>query len=147
MKTIISMLLLAIAPTLVSFSPYGGEGFEISLNGRVVIQRFGNDVNNTGSLQLNPASPNDKLTIKYYHCGRIGKHRTVTIKDGKDKIVKTLSFADSNEPVAGMSFYVKDILDLKKPGIVLKLYYSSTELPKGRMLTSVSVGSNALAKQ
>ena len=42
MKSIISktMTLVAIGATLLSFSPkFGGEGFEISLNGKVVLQR------------------------------------------------------------------------------------------------------------
>jgi len=157
MKSIISktMTLVAVAAALLSFSPSlpkspgnGGEGFEISLNGKVIIQRYGNNMNDIANLKLDQSSPNDKLTIRYHHCGRVGKNRIVTIKDGQDKTVKEWSFADTNEPLAPMSCYVKDILKLKKDNnSILKLYYSSTELPKGRLLTSIVAGNNSMAKK
>ncbi len=147
MKTIISMMLLGVATTLLSFSPYGGEGFEISLNGKVLIQRFGSDINKANSLQLDQSAASDKLTVKYYHCGKVGKHRTVTIKDALDKVVKTWVFTDSNEPTSSMSMYVKDILTLKKGNNILKLYYSSTELPNGRLLAAIVGGNNIVAKR
>ncbi len=68
--------LVAIAATLLSFtSNFGGEGFEISLNGKVVLQQFGKDMAVVKTLQLIAASPNDKLTIRYHHCGNVGKNR------------------------------------------------------------------------
>ncbi|HMK05051.1 MAG TPA: hypothetical protein VK489_12695 [Ferruginibacter sp.] len=157
MKSIISktMTLVAVAAALLSFSPNfpngsgrGGEGFEIALNGKVIVQRYGNNINNVANLQFDKSSPNDKLTIRYHHCGRVGKNRIVTIKDGQDKVVKEWSFADTNEPVSPMTCYVKDILKLKKDNnSVLKLYYSSTELPKGRLLTAIVAGNNSMAKK
>ncbi len=156
MKSIISkaMALVVIAATLLSFSPKlpqgsgsGGEGFEISLNGKIVIERYGPNLNDLGSLQLNQSSPNDKITIKYHHCGKVGKNRVVTIRDGQDKIVKEWRFNDTDETVAVMTCNVKDILNLKNAGNgTLKLFYSSTELPKGRVLASIVVGNNNVAK-
>jgi hypothetical protein len=157
MKSIISktMTLVAVAAVLLSFSPnlpktsgHGGEGFEISLNGKVIIQRYGNNINEVNNLKLDQSSPDDKLTIRYHHCGRVGKNRIVTIKDGQDKTVKVWSFADTNEAVAPMSCYVKDILNLKKGNDgILKLYYSSSELPKGRMLAAIVAGNNSVVKK
>ena len=148
MKSIISkaMSLVAIAATLLSFSPKpGGEGFEISLNNKVLIQRFGNEMNNVSSLQLNPTSSNDQLIIKYHHCGRVGKNRVITIRDGQNNLLKEFRYADVATPVAAMSLPVKDILNLKKGNAnTLKLYYSSTELPNGRLLTSIVLGRSAV---
>jgi hypothetical protein len=153
MKTMISktLALVAIAATLLSFSsrspqgsPSGGEGFEIYLNGKVVLQQFGKEMDAVKSLQLAKAAPTDKLTIRYYHCGRAGKNRTVTIKDGHDNVIKVWKFKDATT-VGDMSCTVQDILSLKKGGNnVFKIYYASTELPQGRMLTSVVFGNNAL---
>jgi hypothetical protein len=141
MKSIISktMALLAICATLFSFSSKpGGEGFEIYLNNKVVIQKFGNDINTVQSLQLNPVSSNDQLTIKYHHCGKVGRNRVVTIKDGQNKILKEFRYADAAAPVAAMALKVKDILNLKKINSpLLKLYYSSTELTQERLLTTI----------
>ncbi len=150
MKSIISktMSLVAISATLLSFSPKpGGEGFEISLNNKVLIQRYGSDINAVNSLQLNPAASNDQLIIKYHHCGRVGKNRVVTIKDGQNNVLKEFRYADVSTPVAAMSIPVKDILALKKGNAnTLKLYYSSTELPNGRLLASIVVGNSAVTQ-
>lgn len=144
MKSIISktLALVAICTALFSFSHKpGGEGFEIYLNNKVILQQYGSDMNQVKSLQLNQASPDDKLTIKYHHCGRIGKNRVVTIKDGQNNVLKEFRYADAATPVAAMSLPVKDMLDLKKGSSpALKLYYSSSELPNGRMLVSIVSG-------
>jgi hypothetical protein len=148
MKRIISktFTLVAIAAVLLSFSPnFGGEGFEIYLNGKMVLQHYGKDMDNVKTLQLNSASPNDKLTISYYHCGRVGKNRIVTIKDGQDNVIKVWRFKDAETAAGTMSCSVQDILSLKKGGNnVFKLYYSSSELPNGRMLTSVIFENNKI---
>jgi hypothetical protein len=141
MKSIISktMSLVAIAATLLSFSPKpGGEGFEISLNNKVLIQRYGTDINTVNSLQLNQTASNDQLIIKYHHCGKVGKNRIVTIKDGQNNVLKEFRYADVSTPVAAMSLPVKDILSLKKSNGTLKLYYASTELPNGRLLATIN---------
>lgn len=156
MKSIISktLALVAVATTLLSFSsnkvtssPTGGEGFEIFLNGKVVLQQFGKDLDKVKTLQLSSTSPNDKLTIRYYHCGRIGKNRVVTIKDGQDNLIKTWRFRDAQTAIGDMSCNVQDILTLKKGrNDVFKLYYSSSELPDGRQLASVSFTGSSTAQ-
>lgn len=140
-------ILLMMAFTLFSFSTLpGGEGFEVYLNNKIIMQRFGNQLNSPQTIQLSDASANDEITIKYHHCGRVGKNRVLTIKDGQDKVLKEIRFADVNVPVSGMSCKVKDIISLKKDNNnILKLYYSSTELPNGRLLASIVTGSNRTA--
>jgi hypothetical protein len=141
MKSIISkaLSLVALSATLLSFSPKpGGEGFEITLNNKLLLQRFGNDLNTVQSLQLSQLSANDQLTVKYFHCGKTGKNRVITIRDGQNKMLKEFHYADPSTTSAGMALPVKDVLSLKKgSSVTLKLYYSSTELPNGRMLTSL----------
>lgn len=140
-------ILLMMAFTLFSFSTLpGGEGFEVYLNNKIIMQRFGNQLNSPQTIQLSDASANDEITIKYHHCGRVGKNRVLTIKDNQDKVLKEIRFADVNVPVSGMSCKVKDIISLKKGNNnILKLYYSSTELPNGRLLASIVTGSNRTA--
>ncbi len=150
MKSIIrkTMTLVAIAIALLSFSSnFGGEGFEISLNGKVLLQRYGSEMNTNNSLQLNQNVSAGQLTIKYHHCGRVGKNRIVSIKDGQNKTVKEWRYTDANSAPAVMNCNVKDILNLKKGNeSTFKLYYSSSELPNGRLLTTIVLGSNAVAK-
>ena len=144
MKLIISktFALVAIAATILSFTAnFGGEGFEISLNGKIVLQQFGKDMDKIKTLQLNSASPNDKLTIRYHHCGQVGKNRLVTIKNADNNPLKVLRFTDVNTPVGDMSCTVKELLSLqKRRNGALKIFYSSSELPKGRQLVDVVFG-------
>ncbi len=143
MKSIISktMVLVTICATLFSFSSKpGGEGFEIYLNNKAVIQQYGNEMNTVKSLNLNQSLSNDQLTIKYHHCGKVGKNRVVTIKDGQNKVLKEFRYADAATPVAAMALNVKDIVSLKKGNNnSLKLSYSSSELPDGRVLATISL--------
>jgi hypothetical protein len=141
MKTTISkaFALVAIAATLFSFTTnFGGEGFEILVNGKAVLQKFGGDLDKVNVLQLGKTQSTDKLTFRYYHCGRVGKNRIVTIKDGKDNVVKVWQFKDVPTPVGDMSCTMQDLLSLQKNGnTTFKIWYSSSELPKGRQLVSV----------
>lgn len=148
MKSIISktLALFALAATLFSFTPKpGGEGFEIFLNNQVVLQQFGKEMNSVKNLDLGQASSNDKLLIKYYHCGKAGTHRVISIKDGLNNVLKVFRFTDAANPVATMSVPVKDILSLKKGNSnTLKLFYSSAELPEGRILTCIKTGAGII---
>lgn len=144
MKTIISktFALVAIAATLLSFtanSPAGGEGFEIFVNGKVVLQRFNKEVEVVKTLQLNPAAPGDKISFRYYHCGQVGKNRLVTIKNADGSPLKVWSY--TNAATGDMSCTVKDLLSLQKAkSSALKIFYSSSELPKGRELVDIVFG-------
>lgn len=139
-------MLVAIAATLLSFTNFGGEGFEIFLNNKVVVQQFAPKFNASQQLKLSPHSANDQLTIKYHHCGRVGKNRIITIKDLQNNRMKEWRFTDAATPVAAMQCNVKDILNLaKKNGQSFKLYYSSNELPEGRLLTNIVIEGNVYA--
>lgn len=142
MKSIISKTfgLVALAAMLLSFTPrFGGEGFEIAVNGKTVLKQYNKEMNEIRTLQVNELAPNDLLTIRYYHCGKVAKNRVVTIKDGQGKLLKAFRFKDSPDQMGEMSCSVKELLGLKKAGIsVLQLYYASSELPDGRLLASVS---------
>ena len=139
-KSIAKMLsLLLMSTTLFSFSGKpGGKGFEVYLNNKLIVQRFGNQMYTAQTIQLNQGCPNDELTIKYYHCGTIGKNWVLTIKDAQDKTLKEFRFADASSNAAAMKCSAKDIFSLKKGNnSILKPYYSSSEFTAGRMLASI----------
>ncbi len=117
----------------------GGEGFEIYLDNKLVMQRFGSEMNNVQNLALDQRSVNGQLAIKYHHCGRVGKNRQVVIRDAQNNLLKEWRFPDVKDAYAAMNFSVKDILTAQKGSrsTTVNLYYSSTELPKGRMLASI----------
>ena len=143
MKSIISktFALVAIAVSLLSFTPnFGGEGFEISLNGKVVLKQYNKELDVVKTLQLSAAAPDDQLTIRYYHCGKVAKNRVVSIRDGQNKLLKEWHFKDVEIPFGEMTCKVQELINLKKgSNQVLKLYYASSELPDGRQLATVSL--------
>ena|SRR5258706_4789908 len=116
----------------------GGEGFEIYLNNKMVLQQFGSQP--VQSIQIDQSFSNSQLSVKYFHCGRVGTNRIITIRDGLNKILKEWKFPNTSTAAVSvtdpaMTCKVADILNLQKnnPG-KLNLYYSSNELPKGRLL-------------
>ena len=138
---------LALCALLFSFStePAGGEGFEIFLNNKVVLQQFGNSMKTVKTLSLDHASPDDQLAIIYHHCGKFGKDRVLIIKDQKNNTLKKWNFKDEG---ARMTCKVKDLLGLQKGNShLLKLYYSSSELPEGRELVVINTGAKGLAQR
>ncbi len=135
-KAFLPLFLLAISSLLFSFAkPAGGEGFEIFLNSKVVIQKFGTPSNKIQLLSLGQASAKDQLTVKYYHCGRAGKDRTLMLKNSKNEVVKQWAFKDDKSSPS-MTIPVKEILEAqeKAGGQKLGLHYVSSELTGGRML-------------
>jgi hypothetical protein len=142
MKSFIAKTLsvLLISTALFSFTSIpGGEGFEVYVNGKVILQRFGKELYKPHTIRFAPGTENDEVTIRYHHCGQAGKNRVLTVKDGQDNVLKEIHFADASTTVSGMSCRVKDIISLKKGNnAVLKLYYRSSELPGGRLLVTIS---------
>jgi hypothetical protein len=131
--------LILFSATLFSFSPKkGGDSFEIWLNGKRVLQQYVHVAKGVQTLHLTPVSDNDKLDIYYSHCGQIGNSRYITIKDEKNHAIKVWKFIDAAGGNTAMSFKVKDILGLKKNRTdKLGLYYSSHQLPEGRLLAII----------
>jgi hypothetical protein len=137
----VKSLLVILCVGLFSFSNNrGGDSFEIWLNGKMMLQQFVHVSSAVQTLHLNAVSANDKLDIYYRHCGQVGSERYITIKDESDRPLKVWKFADSNGNNPAMSIKLKDISILKKSKeSKLNIFYSSHELPKGKLLASLAV--------
>lgn len=155
--TVLFVLLIMLSGVLFSFSlktaeaicstksNFGGEGFEVYLNDKLVLQQFGEKMNSVKSLQLDQSVSNGQLAIRYFHCGRPGKSRTVTIKDEQQVVLKEWRFGDTKDATAKLCCNVKDILALPKlkAGKKVNLYYASSELPNGRLLATLIAGNKS----
>jgi hypothetical protein len=138
--------LVGILIALFSFSgKKGGDSFEILLNGKLLLQQFVSQAKGVQNISLSQSNKNDRIDIYYSHCGQTGKNRTIVIKDEKNNLLKEWHYAD----VAGkspMSCTGKDIFTLQKNTLQkLNLYYASKELPKGRLLATVTVQNDKVA--
>lgn len=141
MKKLIGRIALLLIPCLTLFSfahAPGGEGFEVYLNGKLMLQRFGTDLNKTHTLRFAAGTANDEISFRYYHCGQPGKERVLIVKDSGNKTLRELSFGNEEKNKSGMQCRVSDLISLRKNETdVLKLYYRSSEIPAGRLLLSI----------
>jgi len=137
----VKSLLVILCVGLFSFSNNrGGDSFEIWLNGKMMLQQFVHVSSAVQTLHLNVASANDKVDIYYRHCGQVGTDRYITIKDDNDRPLKVWKFADASGNNPAMSIKLKDISGLKKSkDSKLNIFYSSNELPKGKVLATLDV--------
>jgi hypothetical protein len=143
-KLIIAHTLLAVfCLTLSSFSPRpGGENYRIYINKKLIMEKFISNNMVTTYLTLSQGNINDKIDVMYNHCGQTGTARHLVIKDENNRVVKDLKFADAKGSDILMSFEAKEILSLQKGDNPpkLKLYYSSKELPTGKLLATLVKG-------
>ena len=145
-------LLLTISVALFSFSStknnFGGEGFEVYLNDKLVLQQYGKDMDQIKNLQLDQSASNGQLAIRYYHCGRPGKSRIVLIKDEQNVVLKEWKFGDAKDASAKVSCSVKDIVTLPKikAGKKVNLYYAASEMPNGRLLATITSVNKSVAQ-
>lgn len=139
-------LLVLLCTVLFSFSfktaktIFGGEGFEVYLNNKLILQQFGNELNTVKMIRFDQSATNGELAIKYFHCGRPGRERVVSIRDEQNVVLKQWKFGDTKDASSKLCCNMKDILALPKlkAGKNVNLYYSSSELPNGRLLAILS---------
>lgn len=117
----------------------GVDSYEIYLNNKLLLRQLVTQPLSLKSLPLDKANPNDQLVIYYSHCGTIGKGRKIAIKNEAGRVVKEWTFANASGTKTGMTIPVKEMLQLQKQYAKnqLSLYYSSEQLPEGRMLAGV----------
>ena len=93
----------------------GLDGYQIYLNDKLILKQSVNEPLNLESLGLSQANVNDKITIHYSQCNRpdkLGKGRSITLKDSKGTIVKQWRFKDAKDGNTGMVIPVKELLML-----------------------------------
>lgn len=130
-------LIMATGSTLMSFSPgWGGESFEIYVNDKLVIQQSGSSLNTVKTIKLDPSLQSSQIAVWYYHCGRLGKNRVVTLRDSNEKLLNEWRFDDATGIESKMYCSVEKVLAAisVSAGNAVSLHYSSSELPNGRKL-------------
>jgi hypothetical protein len=132
------LFFIASCVLLSSFSDKkGGDKFEIYVNGHLVLEQFVAAGKTTQTLVLGKNLSNEKIDVYYSHCGQTGTGRSITIRNAQNQVLKQWQFADAGTR-SPMSCQVKDILALQKnKDEKLNLYYSSKELPGGRLLAVI----------
>jgi hypothetical protein len=127
-------LLLAIG--LPSYrSARGGEGYEVYLNQKLIMQKFGKELAQPALLKLDP-SQDQQLRIIYYHCGKNGKNRQLTLRDESEQVLKVWKYANSSQPASPMELNLAAVAQTGKSKGSGKwsLHYNSSELQNERQL-------------
>lgn len=138
-KWLVPLTLFAV---LTSFSgTWGGDSYQVYVNNKLILEQYVHGQKGVKTLQLNQSGVNDQVTVVYSHCGKTGTARNITLRDGKNKVLKEWTFADyeKNGAKAAMNCQAKDIMELKKQSGQdrLNLYYSSKEMPEGKLLVYI----------
>jgi hypothetical protein len=121
---------------LFSFSANkGGDVFAIYLNGKQVHRQFVHVDKSVKTLQLQSFSDDDKIEVMYSHCGQVGTKRMLSLRNEKNELVSKLKFPDVNDNQSLIGFHRKDIA--KNSSTQLNVYYSSKELPDGKLLATI----------
>ena len=139
MVAFISMMLLSV--TFLSFRP-GGDHYEVYLNKKLVFTQIVSQPGSLKSLVLDQRNANDKVDVFYSHCGKLGTRRAIAIKEGKH-VLKQWRFSD--EAGKFMSVGAKEILAFqnKNGDRKIDLYYSSEQIPDGKLLASIVLDTDA----
>ena len=138
----VKVLALAVLfATTSSFSgTWGGDSYRVYVNNKLVLEEFVYNQKSIKSISLDQRSPGDEISVYYSHCGKAGHARHITIKDADTKALKVWNFGDGTNAKEAMTWKAKDVMGLTKNGAKLGMFYSSKELPDGKMLASIVVG-------
>jgi hypothetical protein len=148
-KKIRTIVLLALTTSLFAFSSkFGGDSYQIYLNKKLLVKEYVSMGHTGQSFSLDKSTYIQEVDIYYSHCGQVGKERTITIRDDYNKVYRQIRYPEFDGKNSGMSFHVSDFLNWDKRGSVdqLGIYYSSKELPGGRLLATINLAGDAKTK-
>ena len=147
-------LLIAIFSILLCGTAFkakaGLDSYEIYLNDKLILKQYVNQPLKLESLNLTQSHMNDKLVIYYSQCnvpGKIGKGRTIAVKDARGNTLKLWKFADAEGRATGMKIAVKELLALEKKtaGSELTLFYAAEGRQEGQLLANFHIGNKGTA--
>ena|SRR6185312_3532541 len=118
----------------------GIDSYDIYLNNKLLIHQSMAEPFNLKDLPLTEANAGDKLVIRYTQCNapdKIGRNRSIFLKDAAGRIVKEWKFKDATGSNAEMVIPVKELLQIRKNASgALSLCYAADE-HKGQELAAL----------
>jgi predicted ATP-dependent protease len=144
MRTFISKMTLVVTGLglsvgISSYTKPGGDVFEVYIGKEMLIQQALHNDHAVKQITLRADQKDEKISVKFYHCGKSGTQRTITLRDQNDHVLKTLNFSEPKSSNSVMSFPVSEIAQFQSDqNASVRLYYSSAELPNGKWLVSVA---------
>ncbi|HTF28464.1 MAG TPA: hypothetical protein VK625_06435 [Flavitalea sp.] len=122
----------------------GLDSYEISLNNKVLIRQTVAGPIDLKNLPLGDAKATDNLVIRYSQCNapnKIGKNRSISVRDADGRIVKEWKFKDSDGSNTAMTIPVKELLEIQnKSNGALSFHYSADGMQKTQKLAALQPG-------
>ena len=141
---LMAFVLSALCITAFSVTARAGlDVYEIYLNNKLILKQTAAQPLNLKGLELDKANANDQIIIYYSQCNapnRIGKSRSISVRDANGNIIKEWKFADTQGSNLAMTIPVSELLALQKMSGQLTLYYAAEGRPTGQALTGLHVG-------
>jgi hypothetical protein len=146
MKTLKVFSAIALIAMLASFAPFGGEGFTMHVNNKLVIEHYFISITDTPCISMDAATGQSTISISYNECGKVGTNRKLTLKDEAGKVLKEWKFTDSDEINSKMIMEGKEIMEFKKERRkAFTLTYTSKVVSAGRLLAALILDNEAQA--
>jgi len=147
LKQKLSLVLVSFVFCFSAFTAKAGlDSYEIYLNDKLLVKQYVNQPLSLDNLGLNSSNINDRLVIHYSQCNapnKLGKGRSILIKDVKGNIVKKWNFADAKNGNTAMVIPVKELLQLEKNALSkLSLFYTA-EGHGGQLLANFHFGTKS----
>ena len=144
-------LLVVLLSFIFCFSAFtakaGLDSYEIYLNDKLLVKQYVNQPLSLDNLGLNASNMNDRLVIHYSQCNvpnKLGKSRSILVKDAKGNTVKKWNFADAKDGNTGMIIPVKELLQLEKSALSkLSLFYTAEGHATGQLLANFHFGTKS----
>lgn len=138
----LQLFILILSATLFSFTnDFGGDTYEVHLNNKLVLRQMVWKQASVSDISIDLKTDAGELSVYYSHCGQTGKGRSISIRDDGHKILKEWSYANATTTHSPMNLPVKELAALNGAGSKLHLFYSSTELPEGKLLANIVLNS------
>lgn len=129
------LMLVAVCAVLFAFTyKPGGDSFTIYLNDQLLLREAVHNASSVKSISLSPDNAGAIMKVHYSHCGKTGTDRNLSVRDGKDKTLKSWTYTEGAE----MIVQAKEITSLNNGSEPLNLVYSSLEIPEGKVLALVN---------
>lgn len=139
-----SLLILCAGIALQSFSAPGGDYYKVVLNGKLITEQYLTKPAPVQTLSLTQTNNNDRLTIYYSHCGTAGKSRSISLRNKNGSILKEWKYTDSKD--MNMPLPVKELLQASGKSNSASVYYTSKEIPSGKLLITLNLSAQTVAK-
>lgn len=139
LKSTVLLVAFVFAVSLIAFAHiWGGDIYEIYVDHKLVLHEIVYKPTGIKQIELDQSRPDAVVDINYSHCGMIGKSRTLLIKDASGNVLSKFNYPDASGAQKYMTCTVRDFMKAQKQNNnSFYLYYSSKELPEGRMLALV----------